>query len=262
MRPVLLFCQSAFGKDLAAIRQHRAAHGYDGVEWAWDGWRLMLPRERRARHLAALRDAAPVSSAHAPYTDMEIGHADADHARAAVKILTGYLEAAAELGAHHLNLHGGSFAPPPEEFSRDNLLRSLAALMERAARLGTAVTLENLRRGPTSDPETFAGILRAAGVPVTFDLGHAHGSAWVRSGQGSVADFVRAIPTPVLAAHVYFSEVEDRHLVPSGVKDIADGLDALRAVGCDFWVLELHAQEPLEQTRKVVDDFLASRAGG
>jgi sugar phosphate isomerase/epimerase len=256
MRPVLLFCHTAFGKDLAAIRQYREAHGYEGVEWAWDGWRLMLPRERRTRHLAALRDAAPLSSAHAPYADMEIGHPDAEHARAAVKLLTGYVEAAAELGAHHLNLHAGSFAPAPGEFSRDNLLRSLEALMEQAARLGTTVTLENLRHGPTSDPETFGRILRAAGIPVTFDLGHAHGSAWVQSGRGSVADFLRAIPTPVLAAHIYFSEVDDSHVVPSGVKDIAEALDGLRAAGCSFWVLELHAREPLERTRKVVDEYL------
>jgi sugar phosphate isomerase/epimerase len=259
MKPSLLFCSTAFGKNLIAIRNYRQAHGYDGVEWAWDGWRLMLPRERRMRHLSALRDVASVSSAHAPYADIELGHPDPHHARAAVTILTDYLEAATDLGAHHLNLHAGSFAPAPEEFSRDNLLGGLATLMERAARLGTAVTLENLRHGPTGDPESFAAILRASGIPATFDLGHAHGSAWVRSGQGSVADFVRAIPTPILAAHVYFSEVDDRHLVPSGINDIAGALDALRIAGCSFWVLELHAPEPLEQTRKVVEDYLALR---
>ncbi|MFB3818691.1 MAG: sugar phosphate isomerase/epimerase family protein [Candidatus Methylomirabilales bacterium] len=261
MRPALLFCHSAFGKDLTAIRRYRTARAYDGVEWAWDGWRLMLPRERRRRHLDALRDIAPLSSAHAPYADMEIGHPDAAHARAATQILTGYIEAAADLGAHHLNLHAGSYAPAPEEFSRDNCLRSLSVLMERAARLGTAVTLENLRQGPTSDPETFTGILRATGIPVTFDLGHAHGSAWVQAGHGSVADVLRAIPTRVLAAHIYFSELRDAHVVPSAVADIAEALDGLRAAGCDFWVLELHAPEPLEQTRKVVDEYLARHSG-
>jgi sugar phosphate isomerase/epimerase len=190
---------------------------------------------------------------------MEIGHPDADHARAAVKILTGYVEAAAELGAHHLNLHAGSYAPAADEFSRDNLLRSLSVLMEQAARHGTRVTLENLRQGPTSDPETFADILRATGIPVTFDLGHAHGSAWVTGGRGSVTEFLRAIPTPILAAHIYFSEVRDSHVVPSTVADIADALDGLRTAGCDFWVLELHAREPLHQTRTVVDEYLALR---
>ena len=48
MRPKLLFCHTPFGKDLVALSAYMLANGYDGVEWAWDGWRLMLPRMRRS----------------------------------------------------------------------------------------------------------------------------------------------------------------------------------------------------------------------
>ena len=46
MRPQLLVCHTAFGKDLRRIREYITTHAYDGVEWAWDGWRLMVPRKK------------------------------------------------------------------------------------------------------------------------------------------------------------------------------------------------------------------------
>jgi len=259
MRPQLLFCQTAFGKNLQRIREYITTHAYDGVEWAWDGWRLMMPRERRQRRLDDLRHASRVSSAHAPYTDLEVGHRDSDHAAAAVRILQDYIDAATELGAHHLNMHVGSFGLPVEELSWDGLVRNVAGLLEHAARRGGRLTVENLTRGVTSDPETFARLLKATGAPVTFDLGHANGSAWVQAGRGSVVDFLAGVPTPVVAAHVYLIERNDAHFVPEKLGDIAPALDGLVARGCDFWVLELHTQETLERTRKIVDEYLAAR---
>jgi sugar phosphate isomerase/epimerase len=259
MRPQLLFCHTALGKDLQHIREYVATHAYDGVEWAWDGWRLMVPRERRRRRLDDLRQASPVSSAHAPYTDMEIGHRDPDHAAAAVRILKDYIDAAQELGTHHLNMHVGSYGLPFEELTWDGLVRNLATLLEYAARRGVSLTVENLTNGLTSDPETLSRLLKTTGAPLTFDLGHAHGSAWVREGRGSVVDFLRSIPTPVLATHIYYTERNDAHFVPEKVADIGPALDGLAAAGCDFWVLELHTRETLERTRRIVDEYLAAR---
>ena len=258
MRPQLLFCHTAFGKDLQRIREYITTHAYEGVEWAWDGWRLMVPRERRRLRLDDLRRASRVSSAHAPYTDVEVGHRDPDHAVAAVRILRDYIDAAGELGAHHLNMHVGSYGLPLEELSWDGLVRNLGNLLEYAAQRGVCLTVENLTRGLTSDPETLARLLKATGAPVTFDLGHAHGSAWVQEGRGSVVDFLKSIPTPVVAAHIYFTERNDAHFVPEKLGDIGPALDGLAARGCDFWVLELHTQETLEQTRKIVDEYLAA----
>jgi len=259
MRPQLLFCHTAFGKDLQRIREYVTSHAYDGVEGAWDGWRLMVPRDRRRRRLDDLRQASPVSSAHAPYTDMEIGHRDPDHAAAAVRILQGYIDAAQELGAHHLNMHVGSYGLPLGELSWDGLVRNVATLLEYAARHGVCLTVENLTSGPTSDPETLVRLLKATGAPVTFDLGHAHGSAWVQDGRGSVVEFLRSIPTPILATHIYYTERNDAHFVPEKLADIGPALEGLVAAGCDFWVLELHTPETLEQTRRIVDEYLALR---
>lgn len=260
MRPHLLFCHAAFGKDLRRIREYVATHAYDGVEWAWDGWRLMMPRDRRRRRLDDLRQASRLASAHAPYTDLEIGHRDSDHAAAAVRILRDYIDAAGELGAHHLNMHVGSYGLPAEELSWDGLVRNLGTLLEYAARRGVCLTVENLTRGLTSDPETLARLLRATGAPVTFDIGHAHGSAWVQDGKGSVVEFLNSIPTRVVSTHIYFTERNDTHFVPENLDAIRPALDGLRSRGCDFWVLELHTQPTLEQTRTIVDEYLAVSA--
>ncbi len=257
MAPKLLFCHAPFGKDLHAIREYAATRGYDGVEWGLDGWRLMLPQSRRQRLLNGFRSVGPLCSVHAPYTDLELGHRDPEYAAASTRILMGYVDAAADLGAHHVNCHVGSFGMGPEELSHDTLLRNLTALTAHAGRRGIAVTVENLRHGVTSDPESFGALLRATGAPVTFDLGHAHGSAWVRSGRGSVADFLRSVPTRILAGHLYFTEENDSHFAPKAVGDLAGALDALAAAGCDFWVLELHSRTTLEQTRRVVDEYLS-----
>jgi sugar phosphate isomerase/epimerase len=259
MTPRLALCHLAIGKDPAAVREYVTAHRYDGVEWGLDGQRLAVARGRRSYILDGFRSVGVPCSLHAPYTDLEIGHRDAEYAAAALRILREYVDAAAEVGARHLNLHVGSHALESDERSWENLVRNLTALMDYAARRGTMVTVENLRRGLASDPEAFVALLRATGAPVTFDLGHAHSSAWVQEGRGSVVDFLRSIPTRIVAGHLYLTETGDAHVPPAEVGDVADTLDGLLSAGCDWWVLELHTRETLEQTRGVVDQYLASR---
>lgn len=259
MTPTLVFCHSPFRKELSDVHAYREARAYDGVEWSLDGWRLMLPRKRRQHLLSLLRTASPVCSVHAPYTDLELGHADPGHAGAALRILQDYVDAGAELGAHHVNVHVGTFAPEPCELSHETILRNVGALLEYGARRGVPVTVENLRGGPTSRPDSLAAILRATGAPVTFDLGHAAGCPWVLDGQGTALDFLRSIPTPILASHVYLVEKDDTHFAPESVAEMAPALDGLTASGCGFWVLELHAKDALERTRRIVDQYLLER---
>lgn len=256
MPPTLVFCHSPFHKDLREIHRYRTDHKYAGVEWSLDGWRLMMARDRRRQMLNRLQMASPLCSIHAPYTDLELGHRDAGHAAAALRILQDYVDAAAELGGHHVTVHVGTFGPDPAELCRDTILRNVAALLERGARRNIQVAVENLRGGPTGNPETFTAILRATGAPVTFDVGHAAGCPWVQEGRGTALDFLHSIPTPILASHIYLVEKDDTHFAPQSATEMAPALDALTAAGCDFWVLELHAKDRLEQTRRVVDQYL------
>ena len=258
MRPQVLFCHYPFGKDLTRLRAYREAHRYDGVEWNLATWRLMMPAAPRRRLFEAWRAASPLCSVHAPYTDLEIGYRDPDYAAAACRILKDYIDAAADLGAHHINLHVGTYRPDPSELDGTVIRRSVTDLLEYGARRRVPITLENLAGGPTSVPEEFAAILRDTGAPVTFDLGHAAGCKWVLEGHGTVLDFLNAIPSPILASHVYQIERKDTHFAPKSVEAFGPVLAGLIEKRCSFWVLELHSLESLEQTRRVVDQYLDS----
>jgi sugar phosphate isomerase/epimerase len=256
MPPRLCFCHVPFQKDLEAIRRYRSDRGYAGVEWNLESWRVVVARSRRRELLERWRAATPLASVHLPYTDWEIGHRDGEFAAASLRLLRDYVDLAADLGAHHANIHVAAYGLGPDELCRETLARNLTALLEHGARRGVAVTVENLRRGLTADPEEFAALLRTTGAPVTFDHGHAHGSRWVQEGRGSVTDVLAAIPTPILAAHLYLTERDDSHFPPREVAEVAAALDGLVARGCDFWVLELADRSALESTRGVIDRYL------
>jgi sugar phosphate isomerase/epimerase len=262
LQPTLLLCHVAIGRDVAAVREYVAAHRYAGVEWGLDSLRVSVARERRQRTLDGFRQVGGLVSLHAPYTDLELGHRDAEYAAAARRILTEYVDLAADLPAHHVNLHVGSHGLAPDECAWDTLLRNLTALLDHAARRSVLLTVENLRVGLTSEPDTFARLLRTTGAPACFDLGHAQGSDFVQQGRGSAVDVLRSIPTRIAAAHVYGVEVGDTHHPPRDVADVAPALDALAAAGCDWWVVELHTRETLQQTRRVLDGYLAGRPAG
>jgi hypothetical protein len=55
MRPKLLLCHLAVGKDPESLREYVTAHRYDGAEWGLDSLRLPLARGRRARMLDGFR---------------------------------------------------------------------------------------------------------------------------------------------------------------------------------------------------------------
>jgi sugar phosphate isomerase/epimerase len=252
----------AIGRDAGQVRDYVAAHGYAGVEWGLDSLRIAVARGRRRRTLDGFRQVGGAFSLHAPYTDLELGHRDPEYAGAALRVLQEYVDVTAESGARHLNLHVGSHGLAPEETAWQSLLRHLGRLLDHAARRGVLLTVENLRVGLTSDPETYARLLRETGAAACFDIGHAQGSDWVAAGRGTAVDVLRAIPTRVAAAHVYHVEVGDSHHPPGDVADLAPALDALAATGCDWWVVELHTREYLEQTRRVLDAYLAGRRAG
>jgi sugar phosphate isomerase/epimerase len=85
-------------------------------------------------------------------------------------------------------------------------------------------------------PEVLADVLAEAGgdVGILLDTGHAHialAQGWCR--QGSMADFVAALPAPVVEVHCHDNRGEDdEHLPPGeGTADIAGALAELARRG-------------------------------
>jgi hypothetical protein len=59
---------------------------------------------------------------------------------------------------------------------------------------------------------------------------------------------------------VYRIQRDDTEVAPDAAVGIAVSLDPPCDRRCEFWVLELHHLDRLDQTRRAVDAFLASRS--
>jgi sugar phosphate isomerase/epimerase len=96
--------------------------------------------------------------------------------------------------------------------------------------VGVTVAVENLRWGPTSDPEAFLDLVDGSGARVTFDVGHAASSDAAARGY-TAAHFARDLGGRIVGAHVYGRENE-RHHPPASLEEISDVLEALLETGC------------------------------
>ena len=105
-----------------------------------------------------------------------------------------------------------------------------------AQRHGARVGIENWPFRCVATPEALRDLLWPARgrVGVLFDLGHAHialSRGWC--GQRDVAEFVRALPAPIVEMHLHDNAGRrDEHRMPGeGTADVANALAALREVG-------------------------------
>lgn len=143
--------------------------------------------------------------------------------------------------------------------SWERTIERLRYLVGHARALDIRICLENLAWGWTARPDLFEKLVRKSGAWVTLDIGHARVSPAVVSQQYSIEDFVSPHPERVLNAHIYHEERAQGHLAPGGLGDIEERLMLLERLDCDWWVLELHQEEPLLATLGIVRQFLDSR---
>jgi sugar phosphate isomerase/epimerase len=123
------------------------------------------------------------------------------------------------------------------------------------------VCLENLVWGWTSKANLFEKLIRRSGADVTLDIGHAYACESVQSQHYMVEDFVTPHADRVCNAHIYHTEIPGQgHIPPENKEDIQDRLSLLKAIGCDWWVLELREVEGLLKTKKIVDEYLAQES--
>ncbi|MDP2956774.1 MAG: TIM barrel protein, partial [Longimicrobiales bacterium] len=148
-----------------------------------------------------------------------------------------------------LTVHVGSRAIPMEMLQWERTLDHLHRAADTGRTRGVTVCLENLKGGWTSDPNRLLAMAEAAGCAITFDLGHAGASPFVREG-GTLEAFRAVVGQRVANVHVYEIETPDgRHLPLEDTAGHDPTLDALLAGGLHTWVLELSTREDLEQTR-------------
>jgi sugar phosphate isomerase/epimerase len=258
--PYLACCN--FLPKAAELRVFALDHGFQGVDWSFrrdDLPQTPAEEDELADSLAAL---SPLEVRyHCALENADLGDEDSLRAHAANRLLKHVCRLVARLGGRHLTIHVGLGRDSTEDLCWAGTVTRLAELAAYAGRLGVRLCLENLAWGWTSRPELFEKLLRASGCWATFDIGHARVSPAVRSRFFEVADFVAPHPTRFLNAHIYHEETATGHEAPATLGDLADRLRLLASLPrCRWWVLELHAAEPLLQTLRIVREFFRGKA--
>jgi len=218
--------------------------------------------ERLPAHVDPLLEAGIPVRYHGFFPRHEFGHADAAAAERAVEVHLASLEALQGRGEQFITLHCGLNPDIPLDLSR--AVTNLSRLAQRACDLGITVSLENLRRGPTSDPETVVAWASESGAMITLDVGHAVSCRRVQDGESTVIDFIAAFTGRRNAAdrlrevHMYERET-DHHHAPRDMRALGPIVDRLMETDCRWWTIELDDPDEALATRTLLIDYLEAR---
>jgi sugar phosphate isomerase/epimerase len=226
------------------IVQHGFAIAYSPNPEAFD----LLPV-----HLGRFLEAGIPIRHHGFFPQSEIGHADAEAAERAVRVHIAALEAMRGRGEQVITLHVGVNRETP--LDRGRTVANLARLVRHAQSLGITVCLENLRRGPTSDPETVVAWARRAGAMITLDVGHAVSCQRVLKGELTPCDFVALFADRLCEVHMYERE-SDRHYPPRDMSVLGPIVDRLLDTPCRWWTIELDDYDEALATRRLLLGYL------
>jgi len=202
-----------------------------------------------------LRAGIPVRY-HGFFPDHEIGHRDPSIARRALGVQTAALEAMRGRGEQTITVHIGLDPKAPLDPGR--AVENLSRLVERARGMGITVCLENLRRGPTSNPETVLEWVHECGAMITLDIGHAVSCRRVRDGELTALDFVDMFADRLFEVHMYERETE-RHHPPQDMTILGPIVDRLLTTQCTWWTIELDVPAEALATRALLLDYLQAR---
>jgi sugar phosphate isomerase/epimerase len=193
---------------------------------------------------------------HGFFPDQEFGHQDAALAERGVRVHLAALEAMQGRGEQVITFHVGLRHPVPIDPGRT--VENLSRLVARARELGITVCLENLRRGPTSHPETVVAWARASGALITLDVGHAVSCQRVQSGELTALDVLEAFADRLFEVHMYEREV-DGHQPPQDMSILGPLVDRLLQTRCNWWTIELEDYAEALSTRRLLLDYLQTR---
>ena len=193
---------------------------------------------------------------HAFFPGYEIGDQDAGVANNAMKHQCRFLEVVASIAtAPVITCHIGLDPEKPIEISRagDNL----GLLVRRAKELGATLALENLRRGPASDPRQVLSWAEAADSALTLDIGHALSSQMVHEKTMSMDEIVDLFTPRIVEAHYYEKET-DRHYPPKDMRLLGPVVDHLVQTPCNWWTIELEDLQDIDRTVELTRNYLAA----
>ncbi len=197
-----------------------------------------------------IKEGIPVRF-HCRFAVHELGNSDPVEAEHALKTHIDVIDAMSGLGEPvvgvHLNL---SQKVPFDEAAGE---RNLVRLVEYANKKQITVNLENLRRGPGSNPHNIAKWAAASGAMITLDIGHAVESEMVKSGELKTVDIIDLFSGRLNEVHMYGKET-DRHYPIENMEQHGLFVDRLLPTRCEWWTIELdYFQEALNTRRLLLE---------
>jgi len=163
------------------------------------------------------------------------------------------LEAIQSRGEQVITVHVG--LKQEDLIDPGRLVENLARLVERGRDLGIKVCLENLRRGPTSNPVDLATWAREARSMITLDVGHAVSCQRVQSGELTPLNFVDLFADRLMEVHMYERET-DRHYPPQDLSILGPIIDRLLQTQAAWWTIELDDYVEVLATRALLLGYL------
>lgn len=196
---------------------------------------------------------------HGLFPAYELAHADAVLSERAMQKHLSLLEEIHGRGQQVVTFHVcHCFKNRAEEGDPEKVVANLSRLVARAGELGITVCLENLARGPSSDPANLVRWSRDSGALITLDIGHVLATQSVKQGKMSALEFVELTADRIVEAHIYGGET-DRHQPITEIGPLQPALDRLLETACSWWTIELDEQDEVLSTRSLLLKYLNSR---
>ncbi len=190
---------------------------------------------------------------HGYFPGKEIGHANTAAAEDAMQLHFKAMEALQGIGEPLMTVHVGLDRTLPLDHHR--AVKNLTRLVEHGKRIGVTISLENLRRGPTANPQILLDWARRSGAGITLDVGHAVSSRCVCNKTIRVGKIIDLVAARLVEVHVYESET-DRHWAPRNMEILGPIVDRLITTSCRWWTIELEDTRDVLLTRQLLVDHL------
>ena len=257
MTPQVVLTSRASGGDFRSAAKAATELGFAGIDWNLDYFRIAAASNARQPFLDAAMSTGLPQGFHGPCHDIEIGHRDPFIAATAVQYLKMYVDFVQPLRDTHMTLHIGSRSISMDEMSWEHALKGLREVTEYGQERGVTICLENLKQGWTSEPEKLAELAEYSGAAITFDVGHARGSAPLREGRVTLREYIRPFANKIKNMHVYELEnLEGRHVEPIDLDGIGDTLRWALTQGIAWWVIELDTYEAMARVKQLISTEL------
>lgn len=255
MTPQIVLTSRASGGDFRAAAKAATELGFAGIDWNLDYFRIAAASNARQPFLDAALSTGLPSGFHGPCHDIELGHKDPFVAATARQYLKMYIDFVTPLGDTHMTLHIGSRSISMDEMSWEHACEGLREVTQYGLERGVTICLENLKQGWTSEPQKLAELAEYAGAAITFDVGHARGSAPLREGRMTLDEYIRPFAGMIKNMHVYELEtLAGKHMEPVDLNGIGDFLRWASAQGITWWVIELDTYEAMVRVKQLLDE--------